>query len=503
MSFIQFNNVVKAFGGIRALNGVTLDIGKGECHGLMGENGAGKSTLGKVLAGIHKPEEGTLTIDGQGYSFSSPREAMNAGVAMVHQELAFCPDLSVAENLSMGRYPRKAGVLLDRAEAGRRAEKLLGRIGVSLDVWRPMRELSTAQEQLVQIASAVGTNPRILIFDEPTSSLSAVDAEHLFELIESLKAQGLTMIYVSHRMPELFRLCDKISVLRDGKYMGTLGKKEATQDAVVQLMVGRSVEDYFSVHRAGATSRQVLKVENLSSPGLFENVNFEVRAGEIVGFAGLVGSGRSEIAKAIFGLDRRATGGVTLEGTPLRLGSVHASMKAGVALVPEDRKRQGCVLDMSCRANLSLSVLDRLRRWLVLDFAKERALTADYFERLRVKAASPEAPVKSLSGGNQQKIVLGKWLARQGKLLIVDEPTRGVDVGAKASIHALIDELAGQGLAVMLISSELPEVVNLSSRIIVMREGKIAGQVSGETATQEAVLRLMTGAANDPGKSGN
>lgn len=495
--YVQFRAITKTFGGVTALSEVSLGLARGECHGLMGENGAGKSTLGKVLAGIHKPDSGELLIEGRAHAFSSPRDALAAGVAMVHQELAFCPDLSVAENLCLGRYPRRAGgLLLDHAAMRRRAEELLSAIGVSLDVTQPMSTLSTAQEQLVQIAAAVGTNPQILVFDEPTSSLSATDADALFVLIEDLKKRGLTLIYVSHRMPELFRLCDRMSILRDGRYVGTLAKSEMTHDAVVQMMIGRSVTEYFPKHLDSAPGATVLSVRDLSSPGKFRDVTFEVRAGEIVGFAGLVGSGRSEIAQALFGLDSRATGTVQIDGQPLALGSVKTSLAAGVGLVPEDRKRQGCVLGMPCRANISMAILDRVRRLgILLDRAREQSVATDYFARLKVKAASLDAPVNSLSGGNQQKIVIAKWLARGGRLLIVDEPTRGVDVGAKAAIHELIDELARSGLAVILISSELPEVINLSSRILVMRDGHLAGELPRAAATQESVLRLMTGVA--------
>lgn len=493
--FIGFRAITKTFGGVTALSEVTLGIARGECHGLMGENGAGKSTLGKVLAGIHKPDSGELVIDNTPHRFGSPRDALNNGVAMVHQELAFCTDLSVAENLCLGRYPRRAGgLLIDHAAMNRRATELLAAIGATLDVTRPMRELSTAQEQVVQIASAVGTNPRILVFDEPTSSLSAPEAEALFTLIENLKARGMTLIYVSHRMPELFRLCDRISILRDGSYVGTLPKAEMNHEAVVQLMIGRSVADYFPHHLDGPAGKVVLDVRNLASPGKFSDISFDIRAGEILGFAGLVGSGRSEIAQAIFGLDPRVSGTVALDDQPLRLGSVRDSLRAGVGLVPEDRKRQGCVLGMSCRANISMALLDRLQRlFVLLDRKREQAVAVDYFSRLKVKAASLDAPVSSLSGGNQQKIVLAKWLARGGRLLIVDEPTRGVDVGAKAAIHELIDELARSGLAVMLISSELPEVINLSTRLLVMREGSLVGGLSRAEASQDSVLRLMTG----------
>jgi ABC-type sugar transport system ATPase subunit len=494
MSFIEFRSVTKVFGGVTALKDVTLDIGQGECHGLMGENGAGKSTLGKALAGIHRPDGGEILVAGGRPDLSSPRRAIAAGVAMVHQELAFCPDLSVAENLCMGRYPKHLGLMLNRREMNRAAEGLLARIGVELDVSKLMRELSTAQEQLVQIAAAVGTNPRILIFDEPTSSLSEPEAQRLFTLIETLKADGLTMIYVSHRMPELFRLCDKISVLRDGAYVGTLAKEEMTQDAVVQMMIGRSVEDYFGTAAPEEFGETVLRVQNLSSPGAFQDIRFNIKAGEIVGFAGLVGAGRSEVAKAVFGLDPNATGTVSVDGVKLALGSVRSALRAGVGLVPEDRKRQGCVLGMSCRENATMAILDRIDRAGFLDQKREKQIAEDFIGRLRVKTASMDAPVNSLSGGNQQKIVIAKWLARGGKLLIMDEPTRGVDVGAKAAIHALLDELAGQGLAIMLISSELPEVLNLSHRIMVMREGRIVGELPRAEASQEAVLRLMAGA---------
>jgi ABC-type sugar transport system ATPase subunit len=492
-SFIRFDSITKTFGGVTALKNVSLTIQRGECHGLMGENGAGKSTLGKVLAGIHKPDGGQIVLDGKRHIFSSPRDAMNAGVAMVHQELAFCPDLSVAENLCMGHYPRRFGIVLDWAEMGRRGKALLGAIGVNLDVWQEMRDLSTAQEQLVQIAAAIGTDPQILIFDEPTSSLSEPETQALFQLIEDLKKRGITMIYISHRIPELFQLCDRISVLRDGQYVGTLPRNEMTQDTVVRMMIGRSLNEYFPQPATENRGDIVLRIRNLTSPSRFRDISFEVRAGEIVGLAGLVGAGRSEVAKAIFGLDPHSRGEVELGGRVLSHGSVKNAMHAGIALVPEDRKRQGCVLGMPCRANITLSILDRLRHVGVLDRKKEKQIASKYFGELRVKAASLDAPVNSLSGGNQQKIVLAKWLARGGKLMIVDEPTRGVDVGAKAAIHELIDQLARQGLAVILISSELPELINLSTRILVMREGRIVGELPRTQASQETVLRLMAG----------
>jgi ABC-type sugar transport system ATPase subunit len=495
--FIEFRNIVKTFGGVLALNEVSLAIRKGECHALMGENGAGKSTLGKSLAGIHRPDSGAILIDGAEVRINSPADSQALGIGMVHQELAFCPDLSVAENLAMGHYPTRGGLFSRRATIAR-AEELLAQIGMRMDVCQPMRALTTAQEQMVQIAAAIGTGARVLVFDEPTSSLSEREAQQLFALIETLKGRGVTMIYVSHRMPEVFRLCDAISVLRDGKYVGTLRKEGAswpagTQDQVVQMMIGRPVADYLPQYTANPNGPRVLEVKGLTSPGKFRDVSFEIRAGEIVGFAGLVGAGRSQVAEALFGLDRRATGSVMVDGKPLRLGSIRESMRRGIGLVPEDRKRQGLVLMMGGRENFSLPLLDRLSRMGLLSHGQERRQASDYFARLRVKTSSLSAPVSSMSGGNQQKVVIAKWLARGGRLLIVDEPTRGVDIGAKAAIHHLLDELASQGVAIMLISSELPEVLGISSRVLVMREGRVVAEVPRAEATQEKVLRLMAG----------
>ena len=492
-ALLEFESIRKTFGGVTALDGVSMSIHEGECHALVGENGAGKSTLGKVLAGIHQPDSGVVRIAGRPQRFHSPRDAARAGIGMVHQELAFCPDLSVAENLCLGHYPRRLGVLLDRGAMADRANRLLAQIGTSLDVRQPMRQLSTAQEQVVQIAAAVGTGARILVFDEPTSSLSDAESERLFTLIEDLRRRGVTMIYVSHRMPEVFRLCDRVSILRDGQYVGTLDRREATQDRIVEMMIGRPLSEYFPRHLGARPGREVLQVEHLSSPGEFQDVSFSVRAGEIVGFAGLVGSGRSEVARAVFGLDRAARGRILVDGRPLAPGKVRQAMREGIALVPEDRKRQGLVLSLSGKFNFSITILDRLCRWGILDGSRERREAQESFARLKVKTPSIDAPVSAMSGGNQQRVVLAKWLARRSKVLIVDEPTRGVDVGAKAAIHALLDELAKDGLAILLISSELPEVLNLSGRILVMREGRLVGELRREDATQDRLLRMMAG----------
>ena len=490
---VEFRNISKAFGGVQALSDVSLALRRGECHALMGENGAGKSTLGKILAGILKPDSGQILLNGRPMSFHSPHAARHAGIAMVHQELSFCADLSLAENLCLGHYPRRGGVFLNRSVMRQRATSLLEPLGVALDVTQPMRRLSTGQEQIAQIAAAVGAAAQVIVFDEPTSSLSETEAQRLFTMIERLRAQGVTILYVSHRMPEVFRLADRISVLRDSRFVETLPRAAATEDRLVTLMIGRPLQAYSPSHLAQSPGTLRLSVRQLSSPGKLDSVSLEVRAGEIVGLAGLVGAGRSELARAIFGLDPAARGNVEVDGVQLKLGHPSAAMRAGIGLVPEDRKREGLVLAMSCRKNFALPNLDRLRRFLFLRQGAERREARQMFTRLQVKSAGVEASAQTLSGGNQQKIVLAKWLARKLKVLIVDEPTRGVDVGAKAAIHALLDELARGGLAILLISSELPEVLNLSTRILVMRSGQLVAEVARADASQQRLMTLMAG----------
>lgn len=489
---LRYDNVSKFFAGVTALKGVSFEINAGDCHALMGENGAGKSTLGKITAGIYQADEGTVSLEGKPVAFGSPLDAVRAGIGIVHQELCFCPNLTVAENLCLGNLPTRLG-FVDRNEMRRRARAMLAEIGTDIDVDLPISSLSTGQEQMVQIASAVGTGARIIVFDEPTSSLSAAEAQRLFELIDRLKARGVTMIYVSHRLEEIFRLCDRITVFRDGQHIETTDVKNMTVQTIVQRMIGRPLEQYYPQHLQATPGQERLRIENLTSPGKFENINLTVRAGEVVGLAGLVGAGRSEIAQAIFGLDPKATGQIYIDAKPVSIRSPRQAMSLGIGFLPEDRKRQGLVLSMGGRANLSLPILDRLNLMGFVKAGEEKALTRTYFDRLRVRTPHMDAPVWSLSGGNQQKIAMAKWLASQCRILLIDEPTRGVDVGAKAEIHALIDELAHQGAAVLLISSELPEVLNLSTRIVVLRAGRQMGEIPRADATQENVMRLMAG----------
>jgi ABC-type sugar transport system ATPase subunit len=491
---VRFDRITRRFPGVVALEDVSFEIAAGTCHALCGENGAGKSTLGKVLAGLYPPDAGQVVIFGKPARFAGPEDALGAGIGMVHQELVFCENLSVAENLLLGALPSRAS-FLSRAAMWRRAEEMLASIGAALDVRRPVGELTVGQQQLLQIASAVGSGARIIVFDEPTSSLSQHEAERLYALIGRLKTQGVTSIYVSHRMEEIFRLCDAITVLRDGRHVATRPRDALDVTTLVEMMIGRRVEEYFPSHVAGQPGAEVLRVEGLSSPAGFRDVSFSLRTGEVLGFAGLVGAGRSEVARAVFGLDPAATGRIFVNGRPAAIRSPLEAMSLGIGLVPEDRKRQGLVLSMSAAANSTLVVLRELARWAFIRHDSERQLAREYFNRLRVRAAGPDAMAAGLSGGNQQKIVLAKWLAARCRILILDEPTRGVDVGAKAEIHALVDELAAAGNAVILISSELPEVLNLSTRVIVLREGRVAGELPREQATQFALMRLMAGAA--------
>ena len=491
---VRFEGVTKRFPGVVALEDVSFEIAAGACHALCGENGAGKSTLGKILAGLYAVDAGRVHVHGRPVAFGGPEDGLAAGIGMVHQELVFCENLTVAENLCLGTLPTRAG-FVSRAAMAERAERMLAAIGASIDVRRQVGALTTGQQQMLQIASAVGKGARIVVFDEPTSSLSQHEAERLYELIGRLREQAVTCIYVSHRMEEIFRLCDAVTVLRDGRHVATAPAASLDEASVVEMMIGRRLEQYFPSHVKTEAGEHVLRVAGLTSPAGFEDVSFTLRAGEVLGFAGLVGAGRSEVARAIFGLDPDSTGQVWVAGQPVSIRNPADARRLGIGMVPEDRKRQGLVLSMTALANTTLVVLRELARLMFIRHAAERALANTYFARLRVRAPGIDAISAGLSGGNQQKIVLAKWLAARCRILILDEPTRGVDVGAKAEIHALVDELAAAGNAVILISSELPEVLNLSTRILVLRRGRVAGELTREDATQDRVMRLMAGIA--------
>ena len=490
---LRLAGVSKRFPGVHALRSVSFDIQTGSCHALCGENGAGKSTLAKILAGIYAPDAGQVIVDGAPVAFGGPGAALRAGIGIVHQELSACENLTVAENLSLGRLPSRFR-LVDRAELGRRAAAMLAAIEAEdIDPDRALGALPLGQQQMVQIATAVGSGARVIIFDEPTSSLSQYEADRFYALMARLRARGVTCVYVSHRMPEIFRLCDTITVLRDGSHVVTQPADQLDEATLVHHMIGRRLDEYLPHHVSAAPGRELLRVEALASGGKFRDVSFAVRSGEVVGLAGLVGAGRSEVAHALFGLDPAVTGRVWVDGKPVRLATPRAAMRAGLGLVPEDRKRQGLVLGMPAAHNFTLPILPALARLGWIRRPAEAALARQLSDRLGVRAASLDAVTAGLSGGNQQKIVLAKWLAARCRVLILDEPTRGVDVGGKAEIHALVDTLAAEGAAVLLISSELPELIGLSTRILVMRRGAMAGEVPRALADQATVMRLMAG----------
>ncbi len=489
---VRFESITKRFPGALALDDVTLEVRAGSCHALCGENGAGKSTLGRVLAGIHRPDGGRILLDGAPVRFATPRDALAAGVGMVHQELACCGNLSVAENLCLGAIPSRRGFVRHAAMA-QRAEAMLADIGVDLDVRRLLGDLPIAQQQLVQVASAVGSGARILVFDEATSSLAQADVERLYALIRRLVARGVTCIYVSHRMAELFALCDSVSVLRDGRLVGTRPVAGLGTDELTQLMIGRPIAEYLPPAVAHEEGEELLRAEGCSSDGQFSDISLSLKAGEIVGLAGLVGAGRSEFAEALFGARRLDAGSLRLRGREVRFRNPAEAIRAGLGLVPEDRKRQGLVPLESAVKNVSLSILDRLSRLSFVRRGSERARAAELCDQLRLRGPGIDAPVERFSGGNQQKVVLARWLAAGSRVLILDEPTRGVDVGAKAEIHALIGALAAQGHAILLISSELPELLSLSARILVLRSGRLVGEVARRDATQDGLLHMMAG----------
>ena len=488
---VELRGLTKAFPGLVALDGVSFSISRGSCHAVCGENGAGKSTLGKILAGIHVPDAGEILLDGQRVSFMSPRDALSAGVAMVHQELASCDNLSVGENLCLGALPHR-NRFVDRASLGRRAAELLTSIGASIDPDRSMLDLSVAERQLVQIASAVGSGARIIVFDEPTSSLGHAETESLYALIARLTGGGSSVIYVSHRMAELFRVADTMTVLRDGRHVGTWPAETIDEPTLIHQMIGRHLAQYFPAHADSPRGEERLRVDGLTSPGKFSGVSFTVHAGEVVGLAGLVGAGRSEIADALFGLDDAVTGAVHVRGESMRPVDAREAMAHGIGYVPEDRKRHGLVLSMSAGHNATLPILGRFARAGIVDAVAERTAAAGLFDRLKIKADADDETIH-LSGGTQQKLVLAKWLAADCDILLLDEPTRGVDVGTKAELHGWIDAMATNGAAVLLISSELPELLNVASRIVVLRGGCVVGELSRNEATQEGVLRLMAG----------
>jgi ABC-type sugar transport system ATPase subunit len=493
--FFELRDISKSFPGVRALDGVGFDLKPGEVHALLGENGAGKSTLVKIICGVYRPDAGEIRLDGAPVAISDPTHAQALGISPVHQELHLETYLTVAENIFLGRQPTGRFGLIDYRRMNREASKLLARLGVPLDPEAAVGSLSVAQRQIIAIARAISTTARIIIFDEPTSSLTERETNLLFQTIERLRADGLGVIYISHRMEEIFRLCDRVTVLRDGRHVATKPVAETDLRGLIGMMIGRELGDLFRKERA-EIGDAVLEVERLSKAGLLHDISFSVRRGEIVGVAGLVGAGRTELARAIFGDLPFDGGAIRIAGEALPRGhSSRRAIKAGIGLVPEDRKEQGLVTGLSVRHNISMAMLRTLSRLNVLSAGKERRLAEAYVKKLAIKTPGIDQKATFLSGGNQQRVVIAKWLATEPKLLIVDEPTRGVDVGAKAEIHELLSSLARDGMAIMMISSDLPEVLAMSDRVLVMHQGRLAADLPAADATQESIMAYATGTA--------
>jgi ribose transport system ATP-binding protein len=488
----------KQFPGVLALDGVSLSLAPGEVLAVVGENGAGKSTLMKIVAGIYTADAGAVKLDGAPVRFDGPAEAIAAGVSLIHQELNLAENLTVTDNLFLGREITRGGFL--RALVGgamrEKAGALLARVGLPAErVSARVENLPPGEKQLVEIARALGTEVRVLIMDEPTSSLTQKETEQLYQVIDGLKAAGVSVLYISHRLAEVKRVADRVVVLRDGRNAGELAKAEINHDNMVRLMVGRDLKQFYpKVHRSGTGGAPVLSLKGVRFTGGPDvPATLEVRAGEILGMAGLVGAGRTELSEAVFGVRALTAGELLLDNSPLRIGSPAGAIAAGILLVPEDRRLHGLVLPESVGFNISLPNLDRLGSLLGVNRRAENELHRTWIDRLRVKTPSAAQPVGLLSGGNQQKVVYGKWLARAPRVLILDEPTRGVDVGAKAEIYALVDELAGKGVAVWMITSDMEELLGMSDRVVVMHEGRVAGELAGARLTEEAVMRLATG----------
>ncbi|MDX2709731.1 sugar ABC transporter ATP-binding protein [Streptomyces sp. PA03-6a] len=489
---LALEGVSKSFGAVRALRGVSLRLHAGEAHALAGENGAGKSTLIKTLAGVHRPDTGTVLLDGRPVEFHGPGDARDAGVAVIYQEPTLFPDLSVAENIFVGRQPRRSLGRVDHKAVRDAAADLFRRLGVDLDPEQPARGLSIADQQLVEIAKALSFDARVLIMDEPTAALTGSEVARLFGVVKSLREQGAAVLFISHRLEEIFALCQRVTTLRDGAWIASEPLDGLTEDDLVRRMVGRDLDELYPKQDA-EIGEVALSVRRLTREGVFTDVSFEVRRGEIVGLAGLVGAGRSEVARAIFGVDRRDAGEVVVDGKPLRGGAPSLAMAAGIALVPEDRRAQGLVMDMSIERNIGLTGFAATTKGGLMSRGAERSRALDWAVRLQVKYARLADVVGTLSGGNQQKVVLAKWLATAPGVLIVDEPTRGIDVGTKAEVHRLLSRLASEGVAVLMISSDLPEILGMADRVLVMHEGRLTAEIPRSEATEESVMAAATG----------
>src|SRR3954468_13084956 len=491
VAMLELRDVAKSFGPVAALRSAGITVEAGSIHALVGENGAGKSTLIKIVAGVHRRDAGEFLLEGNSVDFGSTAESKAAGGAVIYQEPTLFPDLSVTENIFMGRQPVGRARRIDRSAMYAEAAGLFQRLGVHIDPRRPALGLSIADQQIIEIAKAISLDARLLIMDEPTAALSGVEVDRLFAVARSLRDEGRALIFISHRFDEVFALCDKVTVMRDGEYITTSKVADTTVDEMVSLMVGREVADLLPKTPA-ALGAPVLTVDGLSSAGVFHDISFEVRAGEIVGLAGLVGAGRSEIARAVFGVDRYDAGSVRLADRQVPPGNPRAAIRAGMAFIPEDRRKQGLVTEASVARNVAGVIRSSLSKAGFLTARAESRAAEPWAGRLEVKTGALDMDAATMSGGNQQKVVIAKWLATHPKLLIIDEPTRGIDIGTKAEVHRLLSELAGQGLAILMISSELPEILGMADRVLVVCEGRLTADIARDEATPETVMRAAT-----------
>lgn len=490
-TIVSMKNISKNFPGVKALDHVQFELRSGEVMALLGENGAGKSTLMKILSGVYTRDEGSLEIFGKEYGDLTPRQAQEIGVAIIHQELNMCRHLSVAENMFLGREKVKAGVL-SNAQMEEEAAKILEELKIDMDPGQVVGELPVSKQQMVEIAKALSTHARILIMDEPTSALTAREIEDLFRIIRDLKAKGCGIVYISHRLEELSHIVDRVTIMRDGQFITSMNFRDTTLDEIIANMVGREIKEKFP-RVSCKKGKKVLEVRNLNAGHMVRNVNFSLYEGEIVGFAGLMGAGRTETTRAIFGVDPKESGEIILDGKPVTIRKPEDAIRAGIVLAPEDRKKDGLCTKLSIRHNIALPNLDLIcNKFGVINSQKELEMCDRVVENLKVKTPSVEVNTGNLSGGNQQKVVVGKWLARNSRVVIFDEPTRGIDVAAKVEIYNLMNDLKKQGIAVMFVSSEMPEVMGIADRLIVMCDGRITGEMSAEEATQSGILTLAT-----------
>lgn len=486
--FLEMKGITKQFPGVLALNNVSLSVYPGRVLALVGENGAGKSTLMKVLSGVHKRDAGEILIEGKSVEIASPIASRQMGISIIYQELSVLNNMDIAENIFVGREKKKNG-FVDKKAQHEEAAKLLSRVGLTIDTHTMTRRLSTAQKQMVEVAKALSYNSKLIIMDEPTSSLTDKETAMLMDIIRRLRDEGVAIVFISHRMNEIFEISDEIAVMRDGEMVQHMITSEVCEQQVIAAMVGRDVNDIFHKEEA-PIGDVVLEVKNLSTKNFLKNISFNVRAGEIVGFAGLVGAGRSEVMRALFAVDPRESGEIYVNGKQVEIKSTVDALNAGMGFVPEDRKEQGLILKQTIRANASLAALNSVANGWFIDRKREKALSDEYVSKLKVKTPSIEQLIMNLSGGNQQKVVIAKWMATHPKVLILDEPTRGIDVGAKKEIHTLMSELAKQGVAIIMISSELPEVLGMADRIYVMHDGRIKGEIDRVNASQESIMKL-------------